>query len=126
MYMAPEIIAKFPYQGIDVDNFAFGVTMLVARTFSIPFTKAEPDDTNYKNLACYNGMDANLFWENYKDLNLSVDFINLITSMLSFQPSSRPSTADILGHKWMKGETVTKQEFIDHCTGFMTKAEELL
>lgn len=37
MYMAPEIVNKQPYQGADVDLFAFGVTLMVARLVAYPF-----------------------------------------------------------------------------------------
>ena len=31
--------------------------------------------------------------------------------------------ADVLGHKWMRGEVITKQQFADHCSAFMEKAK---
>jgi len=37
MYMAPEIVNKQPYQGSDIDLFAFGVTLMVARLVAYPF-----------------------------------------------------------------------------------------
>lgn len=43
--------------------------------------------------------------------------------MLQYHPSSRPTMADVLGHKWMRGNTVTDAEFAHHCAEFMDKAK---
>ena len=51
MYMAPEIVDKQPYQGADVDLFALGVTLMVARLVAYPFNNASLNDDKYKLLA---------------------------------------------------------------------------
>ena len=81
MYMAPEIVNKQPYQGSDVDLFAYGVTLMVARLVAYPFNQACLTDDKYKLLQ---GADSALFWKSYKKNvpGLSDEFINLITSML--------------------------------------------
>ena len=81
MYMAPEILNKVPYQGSDVDLFAFGVTLLVARLVAYPFNQAHLSDDKYKLLQ---GADSALFWKSYKKnvAGLNDDFINLVTGML--------------------------------------------
>lgn len=43
--------------------------------------------------------------------------------MLQFNPASRPTMADVLGHEWFRGETVTQAKFVEHCTSFMEKAK---
>ena len=40
VYMAPEIIAKKPYQGKDIDVFSLVVVILTVRTMRYPFKKA--------------------------------------------------------------------------------------
>ena len=122
MYMAPEIVNKQPYQGSDVDLFAFGVTLMVARLVAYPFNQACLSDEKYK-LLC--GADSALFWKGYKKTipGLGDDFVNLITGMLQLNPASRPSMADVLGHPWMRGETVTPEQFQAHCADFMQKAK---
>ena len=122
MYMAPEIINRQPYQGADADLFAFGVTLMVARLFAYPFNQADLTDDKYKQLV---GSDSHLFWKGYKKSvkGLEEDFINLITSMLQYNPASRPTMADVIGHKWMRGETVTEAAFAQHCAEVMEKVK---
>jgi len=122
MYMAPEIVNKQPYQGSDVDLFAFGVTLMVARLVAYPFNQACLTDEKYKLLQ---GADSALFWKGYKKSvpGLTDEFINLITGMLQFNPASRPTMSDVLGHQWMRGETVTAEQFQAHCSTFMEKAK---
>ena len=107
MYMAPEIVDKRPYQGSDADLFAFGVTLMVARLVAYPFNNASMNDDKYKLLA---GENSALFWKGYKKAvpGLTDEFIHLITSMLQYSPAARPTMADVLGSKWMRGETVTQ------------------
>lgn len=114
MYMSPEIVRKEAYQGSDADLFAFGVTLMVARLVAYPFNQASMSDDKYKQLT---GADSHLFWKSYKKniKGLSDDFINLITIMLSHHPAARPTMADVLGHKWFRGETVTQEQFVQHC-----------
>jgi len=107
MYMAPEIVDKRPYQGSDADLFAFGVTLMVARLVAYPFNNASLNDDKYKLLA---GENSALFWKPYKKAvpGLTDEFIHLITSMLQHSPAARPTMADVLGSRWMRGETVTQ------------------
>jgi len=120
MYMAPEIVEKAPYQGSDVDLFALGVTLMVARLVAYPFNVASMNDDKYKLLA---GENSAMFWKSYKKMGISDDFIHLVTSMLQHNAASRPTMADVLGHKWMRGEVITKEQFADHCSAFMEKAK---
>ena len=126
MYMAPEILNKsLPYQGQDADCFAFGVMLLVTKIEDYPWIK--PDITNeqnrnYKHLAFEGGFKSNNFWNKYADKNLSTEFKNFISSMLSYQPSSRPTIADILGDQWMRGEVISKDDFDKVCKPIVDRA----
>ena len=102
--MAPEIIARKPYEGTAIDIFSLGVTFLVARTMTYPFENATTTDYNYMELQ-HNSAD---FWAPYKEqYNISDDFIALVSCMLQANPSGRPTMADIIGSKWMRGEVAT-------------------
>lgn len=46
---------------------------------------------------------------------MSEDFKDLIENMLAFNPTSRPTMADILGHNWMRDKVCTKDEFEVKC-----------
>jgi len=103
-YMAPEIHARKPYNGASVDLFACGIILFITVTQHPPFTKAEPSDPFYR-LLCANRAD--LFWKahskNKPEGFFCEDFKNLITAMLQFDPSNRPSMADVKAHPWFNG-----------------------
>jgi p90 ribosomal S6 kinase len=105
MYMAPEILDRTAYyQGQDSDCFAFGVCLLVSKLGDYPWARPDVNiDEHYKALANSHGVNADKFWALYKDCMISDDFKNLIESMLAFDPSSRPTMADVLGHSWLRG-----------------------
>lgn len=85
MYMAPEILDKtVEYQGQDADCFAFGVSLFVARVIGYPWKK--PDiigDKEYKKFAGDYGVNAEEFWKEFEDRNLSEEFKSFIESMLA-------------------------------------------
>ena len=110
-YMAPEIHARKPYNGASVDLFACGIILFIMITQHPPFTKAEPSDPFYR-LLCANRAD--LFWKahskNKPEGFFNEDFKNLITAMLQFDPSNRPSMADVKAHPWYKGSCLTLKD----------------
>jgi len=115
-YMAPEIHMKKPYNGASVDLFACGIILFIMTTQHPPFTRAEPSDPFYR-LLCANRDD--LFWKahskNKPEGFFSEEFKDLITRMLSFDPSHRLSMEDVKAHPWFEGEISTlddiQQEF---------------
>ena len=42
------------------------------------------EDEGYKLIAGDNGLNADKFWEQYEDRQLSTDFKNLVTSIMQF------------------------------------------
>ena len=125
--MAPEIIGQQygvnkPYQGSDIDIFSFGVMLLSMRCLHYPFKKAYSNDPNYVNLV---SGDATQFWATYEQLGLTDDFKNLITHLLQEKTPSRIVMADLLGHPWMKGEVVSKDQFDERFQSFLAKAAEV-
>ena len=50
-----------------------------------------------------------------------------MSALLSYQPSSRPTIADILGDPWMRGPVMSKEDFAKICKPIVeraTKAQE--
>ena len=110
-----------PYQGADIDIFSFGVMLLSMRTLHYPFTKAYSVDPKYVQLFS----EPTKFWEIYEALQLTDDFKDLITHLLQEKTPSRIVMADLLGHTWMKGEVVTKEQFEARFKTFLDKAAEV-
>mmetsp|Transcript_45245 Transcript_45245/g.33019 ORF Transcript_45245/g.33019 Transcript_45245/m.33019 type:complete len:147 (+) Transcript_45245:1-441(+) len=106
-YMAPEIHMRKPYSGASVDLFATGIILFIMFTQHPPFTRAEPNDPFYRLIAA-NRWD--LFWKahskNKPEGFFSDDFKNLISGMLAFDPSHRPSIEDVKSHGWTKNGPV--------------------
>merc|ERR1712045_1023185 len=79
-YMAPEIFDKtIPYQGQDADLFALGVTLFVGKVIGYPWKKPDPiEDDKYQLFAGEAGQNADQFWADYDDRELSKDYKSLI------------------------------------------------
>ena len=107
--MAPEIIARKPYQGQDIDIFAYGTMLLVLSLMDYPFTDASMDDDGYKRL-CEKPAD---FWNNYERRGkvYSEDFKSFISLTTAPSPELRLTMTDLLGHKWMRGQFTKKDDF---------------
>jgi serine/threonine protein kinase len=109
-YMAPELIQKQPYQGHSVDLFALGIILFILHSGHPPFNQAHIQDPHYKLLSTNR---ADLFWKQHQNNKVpgffSEEFKDLITNMLQYNPNSRPSLADIIGHPWMQGPIATPE-----------------
>lgn len=114
-YMAPEIHMRKPYNGASVDLFATGIILFIMFTQHPPFTRAEPSDPFYR-LLCANRVD--LFWKAHSKNKpngaefFSEDFKSLITAMLAFDPSQRPSMEEVKAHPWFNDSNVATLEEI--------------
>jgi serine/threonine protein kinase len=111
-YAAPEILNKKPYSGSCADLFSCGVILFVLVTGKLPFGKAVVFDSYYKNFI---KNEYENFWAMMSPkLNppVSEEFKSLIDLLLAFDPTQRPSIAEIKYHPWMTGETPEKSEII--------------
>jgi len=112
-YMAPEIHMKQKYSGQSVDLFAAGIILFIMVTQHPPFAMATPKDPHYKTLSANR---ADLFWKLHSRNKpggldfFSENFVDLITSMLSFDPTHRPSLAEVKEHPWYTGPVPTYEE----------------
>lgn len=100
-YMAPELQARQKYCGKKVDIFAAGVVLFSMVNGMPPFFKAAPSDPYYKYF-----FDNNLeqYWANlskrYNNV-ISVEFKDLISSMLCADTENRIDVEAILAHPWL-------------------------
>lgn len=112
-YMAPEIHMRQKYSGQTVDLFAAGIILFIMVTQHPPFAMATPKDPHYKTISA-NRVD--LFWKLHSRNKpgglefFSTEFRDLITSMLSFDPTHRPSLAEIKEHPWFTGVKPSYEE----------------
>lgn len=94
--------------------------MLVAKIMDYPWKKPDKyGGGNYETLVDDYGTKADKFWNKYDDCEITEDFKSFIESMLAFNPISRATMADILGHPWMRGKTITQQQFEETCKKFL-------
>lgn len=117
-YMAPEIHAGHAYSGEKVDLFATGVLLFIMVAQHPPFRKAVATDGFYKMFCQQN----ELFWSKVSASKppgtFSPHFKALLNSLLAYNPSLRPSIAEIKSHPWYNGPMPTPAEL---ATEFATR-----
>jgi serine/threonine protein kinase len=114
-YMAPEVLAKKPYQGHYADLFSLGVILFAMYSGHPPFDLATPTD-NYYSLIYRNRIEE--FWNKHQKHHpagfFSESFIDLMSMIFQAEPCRRPVIADIIGHEWLQdGPTATEIEAQD-------------
>jgi serine/threonine protein kinase len=96
-YMAPEIHAKKPYKGNEVDLFAAAIILFIMYAGTPPFNKADTKDAYYKLLTTGR---YDVFWNAHskhkpnKDF-FSPEFKDLIARMLAEDPKNRLTIPEI-------------------------------
>ena len=110
-YMAPEIHLKKPFSGQAADLFALAVIIFTLHTGHLPFHTARESDPLYRHIVRGSVED---FWRTHIRNNAGVyfseSFMDLMTSMLAFQPYMRPSLADVAAHPWVRSGPVSTEE----------------
>ena len=111
-YMAPEVFNRQAnYHGVPNDIFSAGVIFFIFMTGVPPFKKAIPKDPFFGQL-CINRHGK--FWgahEQRLKIKFSDEFKTLINSMLSYDPTHRPSITEIYASDWLaKGKTATQEQ----------------
>jgi len=111
-YMAPEILFGKPYMPTSCDLFASAVILFILLAGHPPFAQANYKRDHWYNLIAQEKYDQ--FWALYEKNRpagfYSADFKNLISAMLSFNPSMRPSMADVVAHPWVKSDNVATHD----------------
>lgn len=125
-YMAPEILERLPYRGVQTDIFSCGIIMFILVTGRPPFRTALKNDPHYRLI-----VDKNLekFWSihlGYKNTpEIPESLRDLLSKMLSYCPSERPGIENILNHNWMLEEIASLEEAVQFLSPG-TNIEELI
>ncbi len=98
-YMAPEIKEGKTYNGMQIDMFSTAVILFIIVQGIFPFKEAKKDEYFYSLLL---KGDFATYWKKTGGENLSDEFKDLIIKMFSYDGNSRPTTAQIRDHPWMK------------------------
>ncbi|OMJ88556.1 hypothetical protein SteCoe_9510 [Stentor coeruleus] len=110
-YTPPEAFLGPVSSGQAADIFSAGVILFLLQTSQFPFYSSKPLDLFYSQLT----KNPRVFWDmqkkNYKSIQLSEDFKNLIESMLCFEPKTRANLDEIKAHEWIKGPMADYDEF---------------
>ena len=117
-YMAPEILARQPYQGNVVDLYALAIILFILRSGHPPFANATEGD-RFFSLLVENRVD--MFWRAHsqrKEANYySSEFMDLVTCMLNQHPHQRLGIADLVAHPWLSyGGAATPEEVREEFT----------
>ena len=93
-YMPPEVLTKNNYEGEKYDIWSAGVTMYCLGTGRLPWAGGNQQV-----------MIGQIITGRIRPIrNRSLQFIQLVKSMMSVNPSARPSAQEILNSNWMMGE----------------------
>ena len=110
-YMAPEILKSDKYNGRCVDLFAIGVILYFLVTNTVPFSKADVKEQNYKNI--YNNK-SETFWKNKAKgksyIELTKNLKELLVYLFSYDPIERPSLSEKMSHEWYNKPIPTHEE----------------
>ena len=94
-----------------VDIFSIGICLFVIVFGKYPFGSATKYDPGYKLIM---NQQFQLYWNNFQkpnQFNVSEEFKDLFNQMVKFEPTFRPSIANILEHPFMKKPMPTKEQF---------------
>lgn len=129
-FMAPEIHEGQKQNGAYIDIFSLGVILFIMVSGQPPFYSAEiQKDPFYKAIAMNN---SKIFWRVHQKIKkesipyseefideikkesipYSEEFIDLVTMMLQYNPSHRPSLSEIFMHPWMQLSIPSKEEVL--------------
>lgn len=97
--MTPEMLENRPYHSRDADLYGAAITLFNLVTGKSPTI---PKVIN------------NHFWKTFSGEQLSSEFKDLFTSMVSYNPEDRLSIELIKAHKWYIGEASPRSKILTH------------
>lgn len=104
LFMAPEIHEDKTYCGTEVDLFSLGVIVFQIVCGKSPFLAAATEtDLYYSQFVT--GQTSN-FFDLHTVQHLSSEFKDLISRLLAYDASQRPSIEELRSHPWLHTKTI--------------------
>ncbi len=100
--MSPQSLQSKKCNPVMDDLFALGYVLFTMLYKREPFEAAEPKNSKYRYIFDHKLED---FWKIFAFVPTSPEAKDLISSMLAYEPSLRPSIYEIESSPWMQGET---------------------
>ncbi len=124
-YMSPELLSAGAHGPVKDDLFALGVTLFMMVACHPPFVAASIHNEHYNLLRTHQVRD---YWKIMNSLRrpncYSEEFMHLVTLMLSYEPSMRPTISEIRAHPWVQKPLPTPEELKKEFEVRQTKAIE--
>ncbi|GMI48957.1 hypothetical protein TrCOL_g13184 [Triparma columacea] len=123
-YMAPEILAHLPYQGVSADTWSCGVVVFIMLTGNPPFQIAGKGDWWFNAISSGN---VDRFWRAHMRSapKLSEEAKDFIEQMLKPEPTERASLRQLLEHPWLAGgEAMSDEELEAEMSSRKRKVDE--
>ena len=122
--MCPQTLKSGKCHPIMDDLFALGYLLFFMLYNKPPFRKAVPENASMYNFVYNHQLES--FWSQYPSPIISLEAKELISSMLAFEPTFRPSIYEIESSPWMQGETPTLEQVKSELTNMLKTIEAKL
>ena len=110
-YMSPELYEGHKYSPVVADIFALGVILFIFVACHPPFTCASVENEHYRLIKAHKEEE---YWKTINRIHngslCSDSLKHLLSVMLQYESSFRPSISEIRAHPWLQGELPTVEE----------------
>lgn len=129
-YRAPEVQTGKCKNFAAADIYSAGIILYAFKAKEFPFM--EVHDPEYKDVRCYSTFVKNNahFWQKKSELQkdkttFSINFIELVNSMLHPKPSKRCSIEQIKASKWYQGPVVDEETLVSEMLESLERLKKL-
>lgn len=123
-YAAPEVYVDAPYDGLKADVFSLGVILYNICFQARPFAYAALTDSHYNQFVNRNEE----FWSEKSASKgpIDVQLIDLLNSLMTFNPSKRPNVDDIRAHPWISSANICTLSLAEVLSSQYEEAQRVL
>jgi len=98
-YMSPEVYRNQPFDGFAIDIWACGIILFILLNGVPPFDAPDDHDPRYVMVSQGRLNELLDMWEMLRNSPNARDLLN---AMLSLNPRNRPTTSQVLSHRWFQ------------------------